>query len=337
MKTYIPYSLLLAGAASGLALGAETAYTTPVGYVSLGDTTVGQPAVKANTDVLVSIPLNRSSVFQGVSASIVGNMITFTGTSFGSFTATPHVIKIETGVKSGLSALISANSNTSVTVALPAGESLTGVTTLDSISIRPAWTLLSTLGATLPAGTQVLSYSGIASGINLGADLIYEFDGTNWLDGFTFGIADNVVLYPGESFIVRNNSASPIASMVLSGEVPKSRSRVIVSNLAPGTGQDNFVTYVSPVNENIGASSLGSVSTAGDQVFEFDNGLAGINKSASSIVEWDGVNWLDGFTFGIVDATFSFQGGKGYIVRRASGAPGGDTTWSDQTTYFPSL
>ena len=337
MKTYLPYSLILAAAASGMASGAETAYTTPVGYVSLGDTTTGQPAVKAKTDVLVSIPMDRSATFRGVSSSIVGNTINFLSPAFGSFTATPYVFKIESGTKSGLIALISSNTASSVTVILPSGESLAGVTGADQISIRPAWTLQSALGATLPAGTQVLAYSGSAAGINLGADLIYEFDGTNWLDGFTFGIADNVVLFPGESFIVRNNSTSPIASLVLTGEVPMSRSRNIVSNLALGTGQDNFITYISPVAEAIGASSLGLISTPGDQVFEFDNGLAGINKSASSIVEWDGTNWLDGFTFNIVDTTFKFQSGKGYIVRRAATAPGGDTTWSDQTTYFPSL
>ncbi len=332
MKPYIPYSILAAALACGMAQ-AVTSYTTPVGYVSLGDTTVGQPAIKANTDVLVSLPLDRAPVFQGVSSSISGSTINFTGTSFGDLTTTPHVAKIEGGTKSGLTGLITVNTGTSITVQLPTGESLTGVTASNGISIRPAWTLATAFGTTLPAGTQLLAFSGTSSGINLSADLLYEFDGTDWLDGFTFDPANNVVVYPGESIFVRNNSASAITSLVVTGEVSTSNSRVLISNLAPGTGQDNYISFISPVDEAIGLSALGSIATPGDQVFEFDNNAAGINKSASYIVEWDGTNWLDGFTFDIVDTTFNFQGGKGYIVRRSAGAPGGDTVWSNLATY----
>ncbi len=336
MKPYT-YAFLAAAAACGLASAAETAYTTPVGYVSLGDTTPSEPAVKGNTDVLVSIPLERPAVFQGVSSSISGSTFNFTGTSLGDLTTTPHVVKIQSGAKSGLTGLITANTATSVTISVPSGETLTGVLSTDSISIRPAWTLASVFGTGLPAGTQILAFSGSSPGINLGADLLYEFDGSDWLDGFTFDVANSVVLYPGESLFVRNNGATPIASMVVSGEVPSTNSRVVVSNLAPGTGQDNFVTIVSAVGEKIGESSLGAIASAGDQVFEYDNSAAGINKSASYLVEWDGANWLDGFTFDIVDTTFSLQAGKGYIVRRAAGAPGGDVVWSDQPSYVPSL
>src|SRR5688572_17647825 len=54
MKTFIPYSLLAALAASGLALGAETAYTTPVGYVS--------QTCLSNSDTLVGTPLRPATI-----------------------------------------------------------------------------------------------------------------------------------------------------------------------------------------------------------------------------------------------------------------------------------
>ena len=70
MKTHITYSLLAAAAACGMAFGAETAYTTPVGYVSLAVGSAGGNAVPANSDVAVSIPLDRTVEFSGTVASV---------------------------------------------------------------------------------------------------------------------------------------------------------------------------------------------------------------------------------------------------------------------------
>lgn len=335
MKPIIPSTLLAALLAVG---AAHAAATDPVGYVSLGDTTVGQPAIKAHTDVAVAIPLDKPAAFAGTVASVAGNVITISGTpALGSFTSAAHMAKLESGTKSGLNGLITANTANTVTIAVPAGDSLTGVVAGDAISIRPAWTVLATFGSTLPVGTQILAFSGNTPGINLAADIAYEWDGSNWLDSFTFDVADTAVLYTGESFIVRNPSNTPIASLVVSGEVPTSKSRIVVSNLAPGTGQDNRLSYVSPVNEIIGQSGLTAISSVGDQILVFNNNSAGLNKAASFIAEWDGSVWFDAFTFDDITNTFALVGGQGYVLRRASTAPGGDTIWADQPEYVGSL
>ncbi len=336
MKPIIPSTLLAALLAVG---AAHAAATDPVGYVSLGDTTAGQPAIKPNTDVAVAIPLDKPAAFAGTVASVAGNVITISGTpALGSFTATPNIAKLESGAKTGLNGLITANTANTVTITVPTGDSLTGVIAGDAISLRPAWTVVGTFGTTLPAGTQILGFSGNTPGINLASDLVYEFDGSNWVDAIFGDTVDNNVFYTGESFVIRNNAATPIASLVVSGEVPTTNSRVIVSRFAGApNGQDNRVAYVSPVNETIGDSHLGAISTPGDQILAFNNNAAGINKSSSTIVEWDGADWVDAIFGDTVTNTFNLVGGQGYVLRRAAAAPVGDTIWADQPSYVGSL
>ena len=65
MNKFISYSILAATAASGMAFG-QTAYTTPVGYVSLGNA----GAVPAHTDMSVAIPLQRPAEWSGTVSSV---------------------------------------------------------------------------------------------------------------------------------------------------------------------------------------------------------------------------------------------------------------------------
>jgi len=332
-----PPSTLLAAL---LAVGAaHAAATDPVGYVSLGDTTVGQPAVKANTDVTVAIPLDKPAAFAGTVASVAGNVITISGTpALGTFTGTPpYIAKLESGAKGGLNGLITANTANTVTIAVPPGDSLTGVLAGDAITIRPAWTVKGALGSAVPAGTQLLGFSGVTPGINLAADIVFEWDGANWIDTNSFDPADNAVLYTGESFVVRNPTGTPISSLVISGEVPTSNSRVIISKFNPGVGQDNRVAFVSPVGEVIGSSGLSGISAAGDQILIFNNNSAGINKASSNVIEYDGSAWIDTNSFDDVTTTFQLVGGNGYVLRRVGAAPVGDTFWSNQPDYVTNL
>lgn len=334
MKTYIPYSLLAAIAACGFAYG-QTAYTTPVGYVSLGDATPGQPAIKGNTDVYISIPLEKSAVFAGVVGSVSASTITISGTpNLGSLTTLPHTVTISSGANEGLIATILSNTSNTVTVAVADGDSLTGVSTSDSIVIRPAWTVLGLMGDSLPAGTQLLTLPG-SSPFNPSATGIYEWDGSGWVDTVNTGdYADTDVLYPNETLIVRNQSASPISSFVVSGEVPSVKNRIaIASNGA--NGADNAISFFSPVDEQISLSGLSVIANAGDQILGFDNGSAGINKSATSILEYDGTDWVDTVNTGDYEPTFPLGSGRGFLFRRSSASA--SAIWSDSATYLPTL
>ena len=336
MKNILPF--LFGAVLLPIAAQAVTTTSNIVGYVSIGDTTVGQPSVKANTDVFVSIPLDRSTAFAGTVASVAGNVITLSGTpGLGTYSdpTNPHWIKMQNGAKSGLIALITANDASSVTVSAPVGDPLSGIVPGDKISIDEAWTVLEVMGTSVPPLTQVLGFSGSFTGQNPAADLIYEFDGTNWIDTNSFEIADNTVLFPSETFIIRNQSASPITGLVITGQVPLAYQRTVVAS--SGTGTDNLSSYFGAVGEVIGTSGLSAIANALDQILAFNNNAAGQNKAATSIIEYDGAAWIDTNSFEDVTNTFKLESGVGYIFRRANTSPAGDAIWTDQPDYVSGL
>jgi len=329
----LTYSLILAAAASGFAFGQTTATTTPVGYVSLGDTTVGQPAIKANTDVWISIPLDKPTTYAGTISLVAGDVITISGTpGLGDLTTIPHTVKIGSGAKEGLIALITGNTTDTVTVSVAAGDSLAGVASPDKISISEAWTVLGLMGSAMPIGTTLYTYPA-SSGLNPSSDGIYDWDGSNWIDEVNTGSpADNDVLYPSETLVVRNVTGSPINSFVITGEVPTVKSRVVIA--ANGvSGADNAVSFFSPVGEPIGISGLSAIANNGDIVYGYDNNASGINKSGSSIHEYLDGNWIDQVNTGEADNNFPLGGGNGFLFRRVSTAP--VAPWSDLPVYLP--
>jgi uncharacterized protein (TIGR02597 family) len=338
MKTHIPYSLILAAAVSGMASGAETAYTTPVGYVSLGDTTVGQPALKANTDSYITLPLYRASEYTGTVGGVAGNVVTLSGTP--GFTVnqyvsstTPYEILVEGGPSSGLIGIISANTINSVTVTLQPGESLASVVAANKITIRKAWTLQSIFaGNTIPVGAQVNLYGNL-SGVNTPADAIYEFDGTDWFNTDSFDSANNVVVYSGEGIRLRSPATAPIAKLVISGEVGMAQARILLDKLVAPKAQDNLIGYVSPVDQKLNATGLGT--TTGDQIIAWNNATAGINKAPTTILEFDGVDWFDTDSFETVTATYSLKAGQGYKYRRTQASPVGTVAITSTPSYVP--
>ncbi len=325
--------LAVALLAPGALFAQTTATTTPVGYVSLGDTTAGQPACKAETDVFISIPLSKPAVASGVATSINSgtNTITASAAAFGDFTTTPHVVTITSGAAKGLVALISASTATTIGLSLQPGDSINGLAVSDTFSISPAWTVLGLLGTDLPVGVSLLTLP--ASGApNPSAEGIYDWDGTNWVDNVVTGApADNDVLFPNETFILRNASQTPIASLIVSGEVPVYGSRVHIAASSGAT--DYAVSYFSPVSEGIGSSGLSDVASIGDSLLGFDNNAPGFNKSASIILDYDGAgNWIDNVVTGEPDNSFPLGQGVGYIYRRVGSAPA--SNWSDLQNFI---
>ena len=312
--------------APGALFAQTSSTTTPVGYVSLGNA----GSVPADTDVTVSIPFFKPAVNAGTIASISGADIDIAGSpALGTLTTVPHVLVIENNVKSGVIGLITANDSDTVTVELQPGQTLTGALAGDKITIRPAWTVLGFLGSTLPVGTQLQANSGTAEGIILAPDLIFEWDGTNWVDTNSFETADDTVLFPGEGFFLRSLGA--ITNLVVSGEVPTANHNYILTgNSTPSVGQDNVLSYFSPVSEVIADSGLGF--EPGDQLLYYNNLASGTVK-APSVLEYDGTDWVDTDSFETVSDTFLLQGGQAYVYRRSASAPSTIQAWSDTQTY----
>jgi uncharacterized protein (TIGR02597 family) len=338
MKNKLSYSLLLAAASCGVALGQTTAYTTPVGYVSLGDTTVGQPAIKAGTDAAVSIPIQRPTEYAGAVASTTASTITVSGTPawaanlWAPGAATPYLVSVTSGAQNGFIGLITSNTADTLTVTPVTGGNLTGVVATDQIKIHKAWTLISLFpSGTFTPGVRVLAYSGTTVGINLAPDLNYLWNGTNWTKSGV--ISNNDMLFSGESFIIRTITTA-VTSLQLSGEVPTANSRTFVDKLAVGVAQDTRLSYYSPVDENINTSGLSAVITPGDRLLGYDNSAAGVNKAPIENVLWTGSAWT---ISGVAQPNFTLKGGRGYTVRRLANAAVGSADWKDQQAYIPSL
>jgi uncharacterized protein (TIGR02597 family) len=299
----------------------------------LGDTTAGQPAIKPNTDVWVSIPLLKPSVYAGSVDTVSGSQINFTGTpNLGDLTTTPHIAVIGAGpgTGDGIIGVITASTSSSVTITTSDGSTLSGVTAGDSVSIRPAWTVIGLMGTAMPAGTILYTYDQ-SSPFNPSATGVYEFDGTNWIDNVNTGEPANAdVLYPYETLVVRNTTATPVTSFVVSGEVPTQPIRLRIPAAGAG-GTDNAVSYFSPVGEQIGSSGLTAIANNGDIIYGFDNNASGTNKSASEVHEFSAGDWIDNVNTGEADNTYLLGSGRGFIYRRSTAAS--ESVWSDTRVY----
>ena len=287
----------------------------------------------ANSDVVVSVPVLKSASFAGLVGSVGANTVTVNTTpAFADnvWSATPHVLVIENGPKSGLIVPILSNLGNVLTID-PGVFSLTGIVAGNSLSIRPAWTLATFMsGATSLTGVQVFTFSNTQANINNSADGLYFYVGAGWenADGDP---ANDTILYPGDGFVVRT-AATPIADFVVSGEVPKANSYVAIGESATGA-RDTMFSYVSPVSENLGVSGIGV--TAGDVLLDFNNTAAGQNKSGTPYFYIGGGNWENGD--GDSANTFPLEGGKAYVFRRATAAATGYIVEQDAQTYIPSL
>ena len=339
MKTKITYSLLAAAAACSVANAQTTAYTTPVGYVSLGGTQFGQPAVAAQTDQTISLPLSNAPVYSGVASSSGSTTITFSGSPFSNLDllTNPHIVEVTSGQGAGTQGLITANTSNTLTVASSDGTNYSSIGAA-SIVIRPAYTVAGLMsGSNPPLGTQFLAYTGTASGINVPNDIILEWDGSNWIDIVSTGeAADSMVLYAGESFVVRNPTSTPISSIVITGEVITSNLKVRLENIDPSSDQDIPVAYNSTVAETVAASGISQIANIGDQIIITDSAITGIFKSASTILEFDGSDWIDIVNSGeAAQGSTYIGGGIGFTYQRKANT--NPSEWTQNPSYTSSL
>ena len=306
MKTYIPYSLILAAASCGMALGQTTAYTTPVGYVTVN--------VPAASDTTLAPSLSLPSSFVGVSTGISGNQITVaaTGAANGAFiNALPDVnsktyVLVTSGPLAGLRYPVTGNTGTTITVNGGATTlAAQGFVTGNGISVVPYWTLntLFPSGLGVGASTDLVNptsfvffsnQSGI--GINRAPSVVYFYfsgDAINYpeypagwynndnLDG---GLQNTVALDPSVLMTLRN---SPATSVTVSGQVPNVAlaTTFITSNTTPN---DEYLGVPYPVDTSLPESGLQAAIAASpdlvnptDFVFVYADNATGINKAPS--------------------------------------------------------
>lgn len=341
MKAKTSFALLLAAATCA----ASAAVTDPVGFVSLGDASNPgvNPAVAAFSETTFSLPLHNPIDFTGTVASSTATTVTlnealvdmaFNAPSPG----TPWVLEVASGTDEGLFLPIVSNDTTTITVAAGGGDDLSNLVAADVVNVRQAWTLGTLFAsAAIPDGAVVSAYDIGQTGINNSANPTYVYASGfgGWLDGGTFALANDVILYPGESFVLVNNTATAIPSLTVAGEVPLSNSRFRIAKDGAGA-QDTRFSYVTATEEIL--DNAGLMPVDGDTILYYDSTAVGLNKSPSTVIYASGFGgWLDGGTFLPVGASFTLDAGQGYVYRRDASAPIGDQVIQDEQDYIPSL
>ena len=288
MKTYIPYSLLLAAAASGLAFG-QTAYTTPVGYVT--------QTLAANQFTLAGLTVQQPTKAAGILDAEGANSVT------------DNEINFTTLLTAGATYILELSDGTVQEITAWSGSVLTtpgNITALvvpgsTDYKLRKASTVSDVFGATntvaaLTSGTDASLCDKIlipnAAG---GFDTVFYFnDGAGvagWLDGDSNLAADKPIVYMDGFYVQRVAGSSK--SLTISGEVKtKATGGVLVAGF-------NYLNSVAPVGLTLDNSNLKSFLSQGTDGGSVDNVLlpTALGGYTTCFYFNDGagaVGWLDG-------------------------------------------
>ena len=291
MKTYLPYSLILAAAASGMAFGAETAYTTPVGYVS----TVMAPGAFTFGGITVQEPV----IAAGVLASSTSGSVTAAGSV--DFTTlltagTVYILELPDGTIQEISAW---GAPTPQTLTTPDNISALVTNNVTTFKLRKCATVASVFGLGNSSGLtssatgdpttvdNVIVYTSPGVSVN-----IYYFDAnSNGIrdvadnDGwYTAGgdVADNQTIPYPDGFLVQR-VAGISKTLTISGEVKTSATKSVL-----GSGF-NFLSSVAPVGVTLLGSGLQnylSTSATGDPL-TVDNVIVNVAGTQTNTYYFD--------------------------------------------------
>ncbi|MEO8615265.1 MAG: TIGR02597 family protein [Luteolibacter sp.] len=350
MKTYISYSLLASAAACGMAFGQTTAFTSPVGYVTLD--------IPANSDANIGQPLHRTTAFAGVATTVVGSVINLPASSLtaNQFVYAPpaqpnnYYVQVNGGSLNGRIFDVVSNDTSSITVL----NGTTDISSITSFAVIPFWTL----GTLFPAGAgvgnsvDIFEANGLVQfksttdaahlGINRPVAANYfhytgtDEAGTGWYnnDDLSLGLQNNLTIDPDMVARIRNNGS--LKQVTVSGEVPRSSATTPIVKGA--TANDNYVAVQFPLDVTLAQSGLTAVVTPSTDIFEaidlvqiIDETAAGINKPVKASyfyytgAEEAGTGWYnnDDLSLGLQDNVAGIlKAGRGYNVRKGAGAAG---------------
>lgn len=312
------------------AFGAEPIFTDPVGYVKLGNTTAGQDAVAAYTDVNLALPLEAESAFSGLVAATTATTITIQGSptwttdQWVPASGAPYTAIISSGAENGIRGLITNNSSDTLTIAVTTPGALTNVAVGDSIQIRKCWTLGTIFAnAAVTDNCQILVFDETKSGVNHGSAINYLFFGGNWYNATNGLVSNDIVLHPGESFVFRSSAAS-IPSFTLFGDVPTASSRIDLTKDGLGA-EDTEIAHPSPTPKTVGSLSIPAQDN--DQLLVYDNTSNGINKGSTVNLIYAAGSWYDASTGSNVSATFKLPPGQGFVFRRSAATTSVPLEW----------
>ena len=291
------------------ALFAQTATTTPVGFI----TRTVPAAVDSNTpsNTTVSIPLYSTPDYVSTVASLdSATQLTLTGTGWTAGqlgdASTPRLVRVKasTAVPANVGKFFLVSSYTvsttnQLTVTLPAGVANinTAVSVGDSCEVVPANTLGSVFGTV--AKPPVLT-GGATPDV---ADNVLIWSGTGWDPYFWTGAIwkktggidrSNTVLYPDETVFVIRRDVTSSATLTLMGTVPSTAEQTVI---APSGS--TFLSNRFPVD-----MTLGTVPTPTMPALNLQNipgWVAGATPDvADNVYIWSGTGWDPYFWTGTI-------------------------------------
>jgi uncharacterized protein (TIGR02597 family) len=281
--------------------------TDPVGFMPT-------PALMAESDTYISMPLTRAPEFVGSIQSISDNVITVAQSPAWSANQFVYQSGVQSNhyyvligssnspnLKEGRSYAVTANGPNSLTVDT-AQEDLSSIPQNAQVTLIPYWTP-ATIFPVSDAGisfaptistsayqTQIRIPNDLSAGFNLPYARIYFF--SNDVDGTANNIGwrelgDNMTdhgddpLPPNRYFVVRNSNGAPAGNLTVVGAVLMKKLSTPLRTAA-NTAQDNPVCIPRPIDISLDVSGLGPTDgsfIAGDQLLIFDDAQSGFDKS----------------------------------------------------------
>jgi len=354
------YALILAAAASGYAYGAATAYTTPVGYVTIN--------VPAESDTTISPPLEQATVYSAASTSIAGDVIGATGLTASAFTTPACYLQVTSGTLVGQRFPITANTTSAITVQVPSGtlESL-GFVSTNTFKVVPFWTLntlfpsgagVGTTADALNPTSYVLASDSAGFGTNKSSVKAYIYCTGDVDNGLPAGWYDNDDVFAGpladvsidlsRMYTIRSGGVLP-QSVVVSGQVPNVETVIPV---AVNTEYNDVPLGAPlPIDVSLANSGLQSALQAStdalnpiELLFVYDDNGSGYNKSSAKAYFYCSGDVDNGLAAGWYDNDDVFAGpldgaitqikaGRCLVIRKAPYVSAGTVKWVAPIPY----
>jgi uncharacterized protein (TIGR02597 family) len=274
-------------------------------------------------------------------------------------TLTTQTANVSKSVKEGCSYEVAANATvngvSTVTLDLN-GDTISSIVAGTQVALIPYWTLatlfpptdlgVSYIGTTSVHSfqTQILVPNYGKAGINISPFPLYYYSVPNsqWeAEGGTSNAGDTPLM-PDGYFTVRNaGTATTLTSM---GSINDQRISIPLTTGASSSQQDNFVSITRPLpvalrDLNLIASGAftptTTVHTIQDQLFLYNNGVTGINKSPDpnqDYIYMNGMWQLLVGTRGVDAGSTTIPAGAALLIRKV-GTNGSTVFWVNQPTY----
>lgn len=340
--------LLLVCAATAAAVESraqESIVSAPAGFLRV--------ICKGGTDTRVSVPFHPVVKWAGPIAAdpmspgagrVRLSVVLSPDIGDGSLAATPHYVYVrEDAVAEGRHFPIMAHAGGSIDIRAAVAETA-GLTAGDRIEILPSWTLdqlfppgrqttihLSTGRLSSGRGSEILFFNEEGEGVRLAPSRRFFLNEDGWIEVGGYTPAGEVVVAPGQSFLIRHPAGRADTVFVTTQQVYTGPVSLPV-RVTAGKRQDTPVAPPRPVavqlasldfeNTTFEESPALDVGSRRDELLVFDNTAAGLNKKPSATYFRSGGKWIED-TDGYPDADADrIEPSVGLLIRKAGG--GGD-------------